>query len=170
MNCSCDKRGEIHQRKSFPEIRAAKGKILNVASTAAFVPGPGLTVYYASKAFVLSFSDALHFELKGEGVVVSALCPGPTSTEIWPTGATPTLPMRPEDVAEVALRKLGRRTTAVAGLLNRLITLSTRFAPRWLNSVIFGRVVGGMFQNVRADGGAVKRFVTTDRKTSAATN
>ena len=61
-------------------------------------------------------------------------------------------PMRPEAVVEVALRKLGRRTTVVAGLLNRLITLSTRFAPRWMNSLIFGKVVGGMFKNVAVVG------------------
>jgi hypothetical protein len=56
--------------------------------------------------------------------------------------------MRPEAVVEVALRKLGRRTTVVAGLLNRLITFSTRFAPRWMNSLMFGRVVGRMVKNV----------------------
>lgn len=64
----------------LPEVRAARGKILNVASTAAFAPGPGLAVYYATKAFVLSFSEALGQELRPEGVTVSALCPGPTAT------------------------------------------------------------------------------------------
>ena len=63
----------------LPQLRAQKGKILNVASTAAFAPGPGLAVYYASKAFVLSFSEALAHELKGEASV-TALCPGPTAT------------------------------------------------------------------------------------------
>lgn len=56
------------------------GKILNVASVAAFAPGPGMSVYYATKAFVLSFSDALATELKGTGVTVTALCPGPVNT------------------------------------------------------------------------------------------
>lgn len=66
----------------LPAMRARKrGAILNVASTAAFQPGPGMAVYFATKAFVLSFSEALHEELKGEGVVVTALCPGPTATE-----------------------------------------------------------------------------------------
>jgi len=65
----------------LPDIRAARGKILNVASLAAFFPGgPGLTVYYASKAFVLSFSLGLSQELRPEGVVVTALCPGVTPT------------------------------------------------------------------------------------------
>ncbi len=58
-----------------------RGGILNVASIAAFLPGPGMAVYYASKAYVLSFSEALHQELSGRGVRVSALCPGPVATE-----------------------------------------------------------------------------------------
>ena len=63
----------------LPQIRAAHGKILNVASIAAFFPGgPGMTVYYASKAFVLSFSLGLAQELRKDSVVVSALCPGAT--------------------------------------------------------------------------------------------
>ncbi len=62
-------------------ISKSSGKILNVASTAAFQPGPNMAVYYASKAFVLSFSMALHKELKNKGIVVTALCPGPTKTE-----------------------------------------------------------------------------------------
>ena len=62
-------------------IERKQGRILNVASTAAFQPGPGMAVYFATKAFVLSFSEALHEEVKRHGVTVSALCPGPTATE-----------------------------------------------------------------------------------------
>jgi short-subunit dehydrogenase len=62
-------------------IRRGSGRILNVASTAAFVPGPFMAMYYASKAFVLSFSEALANEVHGTGVSVTALCPGPTRTE-----------------------------------------------------------------------------------------
>lgn len=61
-------------------LEKCEGKILNVASIAGFAPGPGMSVYYASKAFVLSFSDALSTELKGTGVTVTALCPGPVNT------------------------------------------------------------------------------------------
>ncbi len=65
----------------LPDITQTKGGILNVASVAAFTAGPGLAVYYASKAFVVSFSRALRFELKPNGIRVTALCPGPTATK-----------------------------------------------------------------------------------------
>ena len=61
-------------------LARGRGRILNVASTAAFQPGPYMAVYYATKAYVLSFSEALAYELKGSGVTVTALCPGPTAT------------------------------------------------------------------------------------------
>jgi len=62
-------------------IERRQGRVINVASTAAFQPGPGMAVYFATKAFVLSFSEALYEEVKKHGVTVSALCPGPTATE-----------------------------------------------------------------------------------------
>ncbi len=119
-----------------------------LASTVAFAGVPGMSAYAASKAHVLSFAEGFAAEVAGDGIAVLALCPGPTSTGIWPTGANPSLAMRPEAVADLALRKLGKRTTTVAGLPNRLIAFSTRFAPRWVNSFIFGKVVGGMLKNV----------------------
>lgn len=70
-----------HLTKLFlPQIRAREGKLLNVASTAAFQPGPFMSVYYASKAYILSFSEALAEELEGSGVTVTCLCPGPVKT------------------------------------------------------------------------------------------
>jgi short-subunit dehydrogenase len=70
-----------HLTKLFlPQIRAREGMIMNVASTAAFQPGPFMAVYYASKAYVLSFTEALAEELRGSGVKVSCLCPGPVKT------------------------------------------------------------------------------------------
>lgn len=70
-----------HLTKLFlPQIRAREGKLLNVASTAAFLPGPFMSVYYASKAFVLSFTEALAEELSGTGATVTCLCPGPVKT------------------------------------------------------------------------------------------
>ena len=72
-----------HLTKLFlPQIRAREGKLLNVASTAAFQPGPFMSVYYASKAYVLSFTEALAEEMIGTGVTVTCLCPGPVKTEL----------------------------------------------------------------------------------------
>ena len=127
-----------------------RGGVVFLASTVAFAGVPGMSGYAASKAHVLHFAEGFAREVSVDGIAVLALCPGPTRTEIWPAGATPTLPMRPEAVVEIALRKLGLRTTVVAGLLNRLITMSTRLAPRQMNSLIFGKVIGGMFKNVMA--------------------
>ena len=62
-------------------IERRSGRILNVASTAAFVPGPWMSVYYATKAFLLSFSQAIDYELKPNGITVTTLCPGPTESE-----------------------------------------------------------------------------------------
>ena len=74
----------ILTRLFLPDMLAAgKGRILNVASMAAFLPGPGMSVYYASKAYVLHFSEALSAETAGTGVTVTALCPGPTESEFY---------------------------------------------------------------------------------------
>ncbi len=125
-----------------------RGGIVFVASTLAFAGVPGMSGYAATKAYALTFAEGFAREVAGNGIDVLALCPGPTRTEIWPSGAKLSLSMRPEDVVEIALQKLGRRTIVVAGLANRLITISTRFTPRWMNSLIFGKVVGGMLKNV----------------------
>lgn len=117
-----------------------RGGILNVGSMAGFLPGPGMTAYYASKAFVLSFSEALHSELKPSGVRVSVLCPGPVPTEfaeragIKGGSMVPDyLSQSPDAVAEAGYRGLmqGRRTI-VPGFLNKLIVLLIRLLPRSL--------------------------------------
>jgi short-subunit dehydrogenase len=114
------------------------GKILNVASTAAYVPGPFMAVYYASKAFVLSFSEALAEETQGTGVTVTALIPGPTATGFAATAGNQDTPlfragavMSAAAVARVGFDGLmaGKRL-AVAGVSNKLTVLSTRIAPR----------------------------------------
>jgi len=120
-------------------IQRERGGVLNVASTAAFQPGPGMAVYYATKAFVLSFSEALTEELAGSGVTVSALCPGPTATNFAEAAnarfsnkfmrAT----MSAEAVARIGHRGFrGRRALVVAGARNRLLSFSVRLAPRAL--------------------------------------
>jgi uncharacterized protein len=114
------------------------GKILNVASTAAYVPGPFMAVYYASKAFVLSFTEALAEELQGTGVTATALIPGPTATNFAATAGNANsrlfrsgAVMDAAAVARVGYEALQRgKRVVVAGLSNRLTVLSTRMAPR----------------------------------------
>jgi len=115
------------------------GKILNVASTAAFQPGPMMAVYYATKAYVLSFSEALAEELSGTGVTVTALCPGPTATEFSQRANMKNsrlfsaFVMEAAKVAEIGYRAMLRgRPVVVAGLRNRLGAFSVRFSPRGL--------------------------------------
>lgn len=122
----------------LPQLLAARGKILNVASTAAFLPGPGLAVYYATKAFVLSFSEAMTQELRGKGVQVTALCPGPTQTEFQTRAhfdpnmlLSKMSMMSARSVAQIGYDALmaGRRVV-IAGMGNRVLAFATRFSPR----------------------------------------
>jgi short-subunit dehydrogenase len=114
-----------------------KGGILNVASVSAFVPGPNMAVYHASKAYVLSFSDALHWELRPRGIRVTALCPGPVPTEFQARAGvrgnpvTDILAQSAEQVAEAAYRALkeGRRRV-MPGAISRLTTNMARLMPR----------------------------------------
>jgi short-subunit dehydrogenase len=113
------------------------GAILNVASTAAFQPGPKMAVYFATKAFVLSFTEALHEEWKDRGIKVSALCPGPTRTEfgevagIGTLGSFDRLSMEAAPVVRAGLDGLERnQAVVIPGATNKLGAWSTRFAPR----------------------------------------
>ena len=125
-------------RAVAPRMIARKsGGILNVASTAAFQPGPKMAVYFATKAFVLSLSEALHEELKPHGIKVSCLCPGPTRTEFGEVAGFggnslfDRVAMRADDVVRQGLNGLDRnRAVVVTGWLNKLGAASTRFAPR----------------------------------------
>jgi short-subunit dehydrogenase len=116
-----------------------KGGILNVGSMAGFLPGPGMAVYYASKAYVISFTEALHSELKSQGIKVAVLCPGPVPTEFAERagvngGLAPGFMTRSaEYVAEAGYRGLmGGHRTIVPGGMNRLITVIVRLVPRRL--------------------------------------
>ncbi len=120
-----------------PSLARHRGGILNVGSMAGFLPGPGMAVYYATKAYVLSFSEALHSELKPRGVRVTVLCPGPVPTEFAARagvtqGLAPGLLTQTADtVAEAGYRGLMRGTrTVVPGLANKLVTLAIRIVPR----------------------------------------
>ena len=124
------------------------GQILNIASVAAFQPGAWMSNYYASKAYVLHFSEGLREELKGRGVKVSVLCPGPTRTAFFREAGMrlgrldrSKLMMTPEEVALLALRGLDKnRALIVPGWRNRLLALSPRLAPRWLVRRLAARI------------------------------
>lgn len=119
-------------------IRRQSGYILNVASTAAFQPGPNMAVYFATKSYVLSFSEAIANEWKDEGVVVSALCPGPTDSEFFDHAKMQGSKMMKsikiptsKEVAEFGLEQLFKKNTvAVHGFMNKLLVFIGRFAPR----------------------------------------
>jgi len=128
-------------------IARRSGAILNVASTAAFQPGPKLAVYFATKAFVLSLSEALHEELKPHGIKVSCLCPGPTRTEFGDVagfggnGLFDRVAMNARDVVETGISGLDRnKAVVVAGWMNKLGAASTRFAPRFVVRKIAGAI------------------------------
>ncbi|MBI5227731.1 SDR family oxidoreductase [Candidatus Micrarchaeota archaeon] len=115
------------------------GKILNVASTAAFQPGPLMAVYYATKAYVLHFSEALANELKGTGVTVTTLCPGPTVSSFQKTAEMeksrianqPSALDNPEHVAKVGYDALMKgKTVVIPGFKNNLFAFLVRLTPR----------------------------------------
>jgi short-subunit dehydrogenase len=129
-----------HLTKLFlpPMIKRGSGRILNVASTAAFQPGPLMAVYYATKAYVLSFSEALAEELRNSGVTVTALCPGPTQTgfadvaEMGDSRLFNTFGIADAaDVAQYGFDAMmhGKRL-AIPGVKNKVIAQANRFAPR----------------------------------------
>lgn len=128
-------------------IERKSGGILNVASTAAFQPGPNMAVYFATKAYVLSFTEALHEELKPHGVHVTALCPGPTRTEFGDVagfggnGMFDRVAMTAKPVVAAGLAGLDRnQAVVVPGLVNKIGAASTRFAPRSVVRKIAGAI------------------------------
>ena len=123
-----------------------KGAILNVSSIAAFMPGPGMAVYHATKAYTLSFTEALHAELKGDGVKVCALCPGPVPTAFFhraglPSKYFPDFLARPADrvAREGYAGLMGGHRVVVPGTVNRIITVLPRLVPRWLVLAVMAR-------------------------------
>jgi len=125
-------------RLFLPDMIARKrGRILNIASVAGFLAGPYMATYYATKAFVLSFTEALSAELAGTGVTVTAGCPGPTATEFGSvagnrkTKSPQSNVAQAEPVARHAYKAMmAGRVVAVPGFMNKLVTQSVRIAPR----------------------------------------
>ena len=119
-------------------VKNGSGRILNVASTAAFQAGPFMSTYYASKAYVLMLSEALKSELKQDGVTITVLCPGPTQTEFFERNdmigtkleRSPYI-MSAAEVAEIGFSGLLKgKTVVIPGLINKLLAFSVRLIPR----------------------------------------
>ena len=135
-------------RAVAPQMIARKrGGILNVASTAAFQPGPKMAIYFATKAFVLSLSEALHEELKPHGVKVSCLCPGPTRTEFGEVagfggnGMFDKVAMNAPEVVKAGLDGLEKnKAVVIPGLINKTVAVSGHFAPRSVVRKIAGAI------------------------------
>jgi len=135
-----------HLTKLFlaPMIKRRSGRVLNVASTAAFQPGPLMAVYYATKAYVLSFSEALAEELRNSNVTVTALCPGPTHTDFADTAELSTSRLvntfGVADAADVAQygydAMMHGKRLAIPGIKNKILAQANRIAPRALSAKI----------------------------------
>lgn len=129
----------------LPDLMATKGKLLNVASTAAFQPGPFMAVYYATKSFVLYFSEGLACELEGSGVTVTALCPGPTASGFQDKAVmnesalvkNKKLPSA-ESVAASGYKAMQRgKRVHITGVMNNLLAQSIRVTPRnWVTALL----------------------------------
>jgi short-subunit dehydrogenase len=140
-----------HLSKLFaaPMVERGSGRIMNVASTAGFQPGPLMAVYYATKAYVISFSEALASELKDQGVTVTCLCPGATDTGFQGRAGTENSilftklrPMDAKTVARDGYRALmSGKSLVISGLRNRLLAESLRFSPRKLVTAISRKIL-----------------------------
>ncbi len=119
-----------------PMVKKGEGKVLNVASAAAFQPGPGMANYFAGKAYVLHFSEALRNELMGTGVTVTCLCPGPTQTEFFKNARMGDSGMASRKMDSLKVAKIGYnalkkgKTIVIPGLFYKLLAFSVRTAPR----------------------------------------
>lgn len=127
-------------------VACGEGGILNVASMAAFQAGPYMAVYYATKAYVLSFSEALHEEAKPFGVKVSALCPGPVATEFGAVASLQGSKLFDSAADAASVARAGfdgyraNRAIEVPGVLNKIGVQLSTLMPRWLTRMVAGRL------------------------------
>ncbi len=136
-------------REFLPDMIARnEGKILNVASIAGYLPGPLMSVYYATKSFVVSFSNALHSELRGTGVTVTTLSPGPVETnfftEAGAADAKVNKLMKPASAQSVAhygyIRMMQGKRKAIQGLNNKFMVFGLRFVPSFVTNYLLKRL------------------------------
>lgn len=171
----------VHLTKLFIDDMLGRGEqgdgeVLNVASSAGFWPGPYMATYFASKSSVVSLSEALHEELLDTGVGVTALCPGPVSTEFWSaaqaeeSGLARIASTTPDEVADRGYRAVqSRRTVVVPSLPFKLLEVASRFAPRAVQRKIAKRLnAGGHEEGVGAAGGEVTEAAPGDGETETA--
>lgn len=142
---------DLTHRFLVPMRERKQGTIINVASTAGYQPVPFMTTYAATKAFVLSFSEALSEENRPHGIHVMALCPGVTETNFFEAAKMDKPPMRgsqsAEEVVDTALRGLKRRKgSIVSGLLNILTVCAVRLFPRSVVVKVAGRALRSRFE------------------------
>ena len=129
-------------------VERGNGKIMNVASIAAYISGPGFAVYCATKAYVLSYSRALHKELKSKGVTVTALCPGYVNTGFQEVAGMKLSKMEnytaipANRVAEIAIKSMRKgKREVIAGIVNKPLPLVTKITPIWLQLAIVNRIL-----------------------------
>jgi short-subunit dehydrogenase len=152
VRLNCEALLDLQARYLPPMVERDRGTVINIASTSAFQPLPGTATYAATKAFVLHLSEAVHSELSGKDVTVTAVCPGPVKTEFMEAAdleaaesSTPEIFwMSAEDVAEDAVNgaENGKRVV-VPGLLNRAGAITGQHAPRALALPVFKRIWSG---------------------------
>ena len=142
---------DLSSRYLPPMVERGRGTVINIASVAAFQPMPGNATYAATKAFVLSFSEAVHDELKGTGVTLTAVCPGPIRTEFMEAAEIPEAErqtpgfiwMTAEELAHDAVEAAEKGKRAVVpGATNQLAALAGRHSPRSLALPIVRRLMG----------------------------
>jgi len=143
---------ELTQRFLGPMRERQRGTIINVASTAGFQPVPYMATYAATKAFVLSFSEALWDENRMHGIHVMALCPGVTETNFFEAAGIDRPPMRtvqtPEEVVETALRALHRqKSLVISGWANWFVVEAERFVPRSMVTKVAGNALRSRFED-----------------------
>jgi uncharacterized protein len=140
---------DLTSRFLGPMVERGRGSVINIASTAAFQPLPGSAVYAASKSFVLSFSEAIRTELRGRGVTVTAVCPGPVRTEFTDVAGVGGVEERTPGAVWMSAEEIARQAVdgakhdkrvVVPGLLNRASALAGQHSPRAIALPLISRV------------------------------